>query len=523
MNDIQINPNNLQAIVIQYKSNSVYPFAMSNNTNIFVQLTNSQQVQIGLQEILPYINVLKAKADALNDGSVVIATQGENDDGTNYDRFTVIKIGQPLSVTTPFITIVNAPASPTLNGIVNVSSVLGNIVNSSNSPSIISFQLPTINSDFFENDYNFTITGSPFFAVVQASGAGTDTWNVTVVLVAGDPNINTSITFTAKELRANLIIRLENQSNWNQINAITGFVGILKAVNGAGYISQSDLPSGGGALAAPLLGGQMSAFRYIGNEVAGTIQINGDFTVSSAQDMNVDANGGNRRINTTTNVPVSGNQDINCDYEFFDNGQIPTVSRYLFINCTSGGGTPVPPMGVAVTSIAQATDPTGICTGTTATYYTDDGTISTGQTVYTDAALTTPLAGADFIVGQPDGLIYAIDNVTGVVGIAVGGSCIPPLAKNVFVVNNSGQPIVITTSQGTQAFAPAMNGNIGVAAGDTIQNDSITTRTFTAYKQPPFIVANKDPDISPNPFTLVSGGTKVLSNDITNLNYLIVT
>lgn len=86
-------------------------------------------------------------------------------------------------------------------------------------------------------------------------------------------------------------------------------------------------------------------------------------------------------------------------------------------------GAPVaPPAGVSVTVKYDNSELTICATGNN-TVYTDDGTISNGKIVYTDAALTVPLVGFDFILDSSIGTIYNINNATGLVGLPTGNSC----------------------------------------------------------------------------------------------------
>lgn len=521
MNDIQITPDNIVSIVIQYQSNSIYPFRNSNNANIFVVIDTSQQIQIGLQEILPYINQLKAKADALADGSVVISTQGANDDGSNFDRFTVIKVGQPLQTTIPNTLTVTTPTGlhdSDFTPIVNVSSVLANVISASNSPAIVSLKLPIINGDFFDNDYIISFDSGAGFKFLSGAFVSFNSWQVYLIWTATVTG-NQNITISAKQLRANLVIKNSGGININQLNSISGFGSDLKAVNGVGYKPQSDILGGTGNFDTPLLNGEQVAFRLT-NQISNVIgaKINGDFTVSSAQDMTIYASGANNVKQTTTNVGASGNQDLDLDFDLNAGIDTAPASQYVFIDVLSGGGTPPPPVGVAVSAAAGNTGTSAaMCPLANTTYYTDDGTITTGKTVYTDINLTTPLSGFDFIL-SPDGNVYFINNVTGVVGAANGSSChVPITGKSLFVVG------IVTTHldvDGTDygAQGAGANYNVTIKSNSIITNNSGGSRTFSYYVSPPFIPANL---IVSN--FVANGGTDTLPNNISNYNYLRIT
>lgn len=100
------------------------------------------------------------------------------------------------------------------------------------------------------------------------------------------------------------------------------------------------------------------------------------------------------------------------------------------------------------------------CAAASNTYYiSHTGTIVPGDTVYTDLALTTPLAGFTQIVDPTTGIIYAIDNVTGIVGAATGGVCsVSPnytinaaYGVNVASVVGAGVPALPAVPSGTSA------------------------------------------------------------------------
>src|SRR5574343_98921 len=65
-----------------------------------------------------------------------------------------------------------------------------------------------------------------------------------------------------------------------------------------------------------------------------------------------------------------------------------------------------------------------ICSELEQSLYTAVGdSFTTGTTVYTDPALTTPLVGYNFISELITGIVYEINSTTGVIGINTGSSC----------------------------------------------------------------------------------------------------
>lgn len=65
-----------------------------------------------------------------------------------------------------------------------------------------------------------------------------------------------------------------------------------------------------------------------------------------------------------------------------------------------------------------------VCTQSEQIVYTASGaSFTTGDTVYTDAALTSPLVGFNYISELVAGIIYNLDSGTGVIGTGTGSSC----------------------------------------------------------------------------------------------------
>lgn len=66
-----------------------------------------------------------------------------------------------------------------------------------------------------------------------------------------------------------------------------------------------------------------------------------------------------------------------------------------------------------------------MCTDQPSEVYTEyGGIISTGQQLYDDNTLTSPLTGSDYIAENFGGAnIYNLNSVTGVIGTTTGSTC----------------------------------------------------------------------------------------------------
>lgn len=89
--------------------------------------------------------------------------------------------------------------------------------------------------------------------------------------------------------------------------------------------------------------------------------------------------------------------------------------NFTFIDGTGGAGLPV--------SAAVAVLEVNVCAAPIMTFYTIDGTLTPGNVLFDDIAMTTPHAGDSFMLNANTSSIFAIDNVTGVIGAATGNSC----------------------------------------------------------------------------------------------------
>ncbi len=126
--------------------------------------------------------------------------------------------------------------------------------------------------------------------------------------------------------------------------------------------------------------------------------------------------------NTTDNFININALDCGTSYRFYvrsvcDSGT-DYVSGYIHATIT----TPACEVGELIDA-RYTTDLVTHCSEPSNIVYTDDGTITTGKTIYTDAGLTTPLIGYDYISNIAIGTIYNLDSLTGVVGLNTGNSC----------------------------------------------------------------------------------------------------
>lgn len=65
-----------------------------------------------------------------------------------------------------------------------------------------------------------------------------------------------------------------------------------------------------------------------------------------------------------------------------------------------------------------------VCATPSVIVYTASGaSFTTGDTVYTDSGLTTPLLGFDYISELVSGTVYAINSGTGIIGANTGNTC----------------------------------------------------------------------------------------------------
>lgn len=511
-------PQNILTITYQLLQEVNDPASVRAQLPILtVQFQDSNSVVrnkiIGFQEMLPYLRYLHVKALSL--GKVIVC-----DPESTFDKKIVFTIGDAEAITVPGQITIVTPGSlvdAAFTLVYNLLSVTGNVLQASNTPSIVQFSLPIINGGNVYNDYSFA-TSAGLIGATAVVNAGN--WDITLfVFNNGAAPTTTTVTVTtvgSGAVTGNVIVANCESNNAgtiiDQITLADPITNIGISANGYNDQSGSAFP----VLVSPINNGQASLFRMV-NSVPGVRNgsINLDVVLPSASNLDIVAYG-KSVIRTNFGFPSTGNYDVPFTYE-------PTEEGFVLIEVynPSGAATPPPPVGVPVSAKTGVSSGT-ICTQANITVYTDDGTIGTGKTLFDDAAMTTPHAGDTFVVNPVSGITYNVNPVSGVVGAAAGVTCVPANPpKNVFIVNQSGQPIVVTSDQGSQAFAPAMNGNVGVSGQGFIKNDSLTIRTFKFLRSMPIYL---DPDIAlPNPRTLAIGAQVNLSADISNLNYIVVT
>jgi hypothetical protein len=390
----------------------------------------------------------------------------------------------------------------------NISNAVGNVMEWLQNEGGFTFLLPKINGNFWQNDY--VVSGANI--IVDASDSGAN-W-LFVIVQQGVPLTDSVINITAKPLVGNMVAFMRGNPGF-VINSITMNTQWQPIAGATGYIDQSG--SAYPALVQPLQSDapiKATSLLRLAKDTAGVKNgsLNVDVTASSATDVSVFAFG-KSFIQTVVSIGTTGNYDIPFTYEPTDEGDI-----FLIFNNPSTAFSPAPPLGIAVNAAADNTGTSAsLCPAALVGYFTDDGTITTGKTVYTDAALTTPLAGSTFIL-SPDGNIYAINVVTGVVGAVSGNSCAVPITgKNMFVLNIDGGEVDVDSTP--YIFPAGTNYNTVIKSNSSIVNASGFTKVFSFYKQAPFIPANYTAG-SGSPVTVLSGNNVTLPNNIADYNYM---
>ena len=104
-----------------------------------------------------------------------------------------------------------------------------------------------------------------------------------------------------------------------------------------------------------------------------------------------------------------------------------TFNNYNYYDANAGYATPVASIGTCVSgtpwTARYSTNFSDVCLQIDQTVYTSTGTFTTGDTVYTDAFLSTPLVGYNYISESLSGTIWNIDSGTGVIGSSTFTSC----------------------------------------------------------------------------------------------------
>lgn len=126
---------------------------------------------------------------------------------------------------------------------------------------------------------------------------------------------------------------------------------------------------------------------------------------------------------TTTDTEVNINAlDCSKTYEFFVRAICDLATDYWSAYISDEITTDDCVTGVLVNAV-YSTSLVTHCSQSSNIVYTDDGTITTGKTIYTDIGLTTTLVGYDYIMNLSIGTIYNLDSLTGLVGLNTGDSC----------------------------------------------------------------------------------------------------
>jgi hypothetical protein len=567
----QITPENILDITIQYKlTNSQVQVAIPS---IYVRygLVNVRQASISLSEVMPYIKYLQIQAAVLGGGRTIVATQ------IDENLKTVLSVG--FSPVTPEFT---GNVTFTLNGInFTITEGLANVINLSgsgvatrgfsNSPFIASFSIPRFTNDF-NSEYNFTGAGINIYCNSTANGAN---WDVICTGSVGADG-NYTIAFTLINEFIHFIIHPDWANNLIIYGAVLShlvdtvldfylpkeasyFFETLEAINGSLHFAQKAAGITLNELSNVAIGDGLTVFDNTVDEIdisKDVITLDNNVTSQQLDKVFFISSSGSY----FSNVPVNGNTvaflKTNGNIIHYNLGAndsagftylmdvvrggitLQTISGLIANGANQNTGGAIDPAnynydllrfyrvatgaGFPVTVVGQAVTAVNICAaGDVLSEFTDDGTVTTGKIVYANVGLTIPLAGYDFIVA-PDGNIFAIDNVTGLVGAATGGTCNVPIAgKNMQVVGTASTHLDVDGND-YGAKGAGSNYNVVIKSGSVITNNSGGSRTFNFYTTPPFIGGNLTPG-SGSPVVVANAGTITLPNDISNYNYVVVT
>jgi len=469
-NDLIITPENISQIRISYSPDSTAPFAIKNFTSIAVVTVGGQYINIGLQEMLPYIKMLKLKAALAF--STVIAVQS-----TDPEKYTEIKLdgGVIPSGLVKFVT----------DGNISLNAIF--FPDDSQPPQY----LPLV--DIFYLPWNSGYYLEPLIGINW--GSLDVIQYVDGLPVQSDLGVEVDFDISTFSTDVDEIHISAAQVTINNIAAPTAVpkTFFISTQVGTNYFVSLN---GGGASTNTLQKLQNGIIAY--NLGANTLGV--------SETVRADFYKNNILLGSQTIANAAGADGNNHFVSIAD----AAFNKYDRIDFYIYNGT----TGLPVTAIAQSGSAVGICAASEGVFYTTDGNITTGQTVYTDASLGTPLAGADFIV-DPNGIIYAIDNVTGVVGAATGNTCDTPITgKNMFVVSTTANQLNVSGF----VYPPhgvGDNYNIVIKSDSVITNLSGGYRTFKFYTSPPFIPANVITSA-----VIADGFGYGLPNDISIYNYL---
>lgn len=156
--------------------------------------------------------------------------------------------------------------------------------------------------------------------------------------------------------------------------------------------------------------------------------------------------------------------------------------------------------GVAGTYIVGNSSP-AVCSNTSNTYYTN-GPFGPGLVLYYDPSLSLPVTGNLFVVNTATNQIFALNNVTGVIGAATGANCTGVATLTFHFVNAGGS---FLNFQAT--LNRAIDGNVVISrvfadgfsdAGCTISVSSAQKNTVMTIT-PGNLAIGSSPDAAPPP------------------------
>ena len=75
---------------------------------------------------------------------------------------------------------------------------------------------------------------------------------------------------------------------------------------------------------------------------------------------------------------------------------------------------------------------------------------------------------------------------------------------------------------GTSHVIPNLGGQNFTVKSNSVMTNNTSTKTFTVYKQAPFVVGNITTGSS-TPQSVAGGGTYNFQNNITDVNYVVIT
>jgi hypothetical protein len=179
----------------------------------------------------------------------------------------------------------------------------------------------------------------------------------------------------------------------------------------------------------------------------------------------------------TNNLQIFPNGNINGTTPFNITAVTPGVTYDVRIvnNCGGAGFTTqiaVPTSSIVTSNYLVDVSIYNIC-GTSPVQLYSSSPMATGVTIYTNAGLTTPLTGYNYIANSTTGAIFIINPSTGVVGSDTGLVCNSGTAASYTLGNNTG---TICSASSNTLYT---NGAFGV--GKVLYIDSALTTPVTGY------------------------------------------